>query len=192
MEQILSKLVELLKASPRIWGALAFAGIAILVPSRIGRTIGLEEIRRHYQSWVAVGTIVFSVLFLTSLYDKVVAFFKRRHRAANRASLAFEAELNSSRRLDACIKALSPPERLVLTLFVATGEQTLQLSTLDDSVDRLIQRGLIKRFRQFPEGWRVAHAITPEIFDYLDNNRYLIGAEWRELERRTESGEPWY
>ena len=192
MDNLIAKIVDLLKASPRVWAALTLAGICVVIPWRWQHHFGLDEVRAHYLPWITLLTIIFAFLLLMSLYDKAAQAI-HGHRNRKREELeAVEAAEEAKSRLVSHIRALTPNERLILTFFVASGQQTLELSMLDDDVDRLVQRGMLKKFSQIPSGFRVAHAIEPSVYAFLDQNRSLIGVEWRELERRSEAGEPWH
>jgi hypothetical protein len=192
VDTLISKIVDLLKASPSVWAALTIAGLCVVIPSRWQHVLGLDELRAHYLPWITLATIVFASLLLMSLCSKAHQAIRRRRNRKCEELEAVEAAREAESRLVSHISALTPNERLILAYFVVSRQQTLELSTIDNDVDRLIQRGMLQRFQQIPNAFRVAHAIEPGVYAFLDQNRSLIGAEWRELERRSKAGEPWH
>jgi hypothetical protein len=190
VDTFLSKLVDLLKASPRVWAALTIAGLCVVIPSRWQHLFGLDEFRAHYLPWFTLATVIFAFLLLMAIYDEAAEAIRARRELNRRTVAEMEAEAEVRKRFESLVLALKPEERLILAIFVATGQQTVDLSMLDDDVDRLVQRGMLTKFAQIPSGFRIAHAIDPRLFAFLDKNRSLIGAEWREVERRSAAGEP--
>ena len=119
METFISKFVDLLKASPRVWAALTIAGLCVVIPSRWQHFFGLDDLRAHYLSWITLLTIIFAFLLLMSAYDKAAqAFSRRRNRkreelsAADdikRADLAAaDAAIRAAGEIESAIRALSP------------------------------------------------------------------------------------
>jgi hypothetical protein len=191
MEVAFSKFVELLKSSPRIYAALTVAGICVVFPFKWQHLVGLDRLREHYLPWASLSLIVFAVLLIMALYDIAANKIRIRNGQKRAEAEALQYEEQARRSMEASIRALSPEERLTIACFVASGQQTLDLSILDDSVDRLLQRGMIVRFQGFSGGaFRAAHGIDQSLFEFLDKNKSLIASEWRELERRASRGEP--
>jgi hypothetical protein len=51
---------------------------------------------------------------------------------------------------------------------------------------------MLEKFGSVTRSWRAAYAIKSPIYAFLNQNRSIIDPELRELERRSDAGEPLY